>query len=290
MVTHVVGRLGSGKTMWAVQKITELLMSSEIDIYTNIKFRDYWDYSLASHKLGGLGSFIKFLLSPFYSRYAFKKFLAGSYVNRYHYFSDISSAVERCMTLPEAKEGTRLFVWDEIHLDLNSRSWKSTSMDMIKFFSMSRKLGFDVVIVSQLRGAVDRQMRDLADISFELKNMKHFRPFGLPIFPEVGLLVKRWANKGFDVADKSIMVGAGVVRYGSYVGKVYNTMQLLTERIVEPPKAWYGTSVSEKCSSCVYQDFYIMHHDFVSEYASGPDKRDNQKLPIRRMISITSKE
>jgi hypothetical protein len=67
-------------------------------------------------------------------------------------------------------------------------------------------------------------------------------------------------------------------------------MQLLTERVVEAPRSWYATSTVNKCNACVYQDFYIKHESFVSEYASGSDLRENRKLPMRRMISIEGKD
>lgn len=279
MIYHVSGRLGSGKTMWCVQKIIETLIFTDREIVTNIRLVDFWDLLLARYVSSGLKSFIKFFISPMPDILSYRVFIAERFAGRYHYYNDLVSAVLYASSGGESNEGSKLFIWDEIHLDLNARDWKKTSGGMIQFFSMSRKLGYDVIMVSQLRSAVDRQMRDLADISYELKNLRNFRIFTLPLAPNIGLLIKRWANKGFE-AGGGVFVGAGIVRYGSHVKKFYNTKQLLTDKTVESPKLWVTGRAGSACCKCCYMKFYEKYFDFVDNFYPGRDYKGRDPVRI----------
>lgn len=287
MIYHVAGRLGSGKTLWSVAKILDSLIHTKKTIITNIRMTDFWDYKLSTYVSKGIGSFMKFLLSPMPDLFSFRQYLAKQYVDRYYYEPNLESAVEYAFEGGEASESSKLFIWDEIHLDLNAREWKRTSGRMIQFFSMSRKLGYDVIIISQLRSAVDRQMRDLADVSYELKNLKFFKVFGIPLAPNVGLLVKRWANKGFE-HGKGMFVGAGIVRYGSFQKDFYNTLQLLTEQNKTSPLLWFDQWKNSKlCCNCSYFNYYLNYEDFVSRFY--PDGVVYIKPLPNRLIEINLK-
>jgi hypothetical protein len=264
MIVHVVGRLGAGKTLFAVSKIISALLFTDKLVVTNIRLVDYWDKLLAYRQVRGLLGFIKFLLSPFSDLRSYCLFRASEFSSRYIYFPDFAPAIQYCFSLSPISEGSRLFIWDEVHLDLNARAWKSQSLDIIKFFSMSRKLGFDILIISQLQGAVDRQLRELADISYMLKNLKWLRIFG-----NTGLLVKRWANKGFDAGGSSVFLGAGVVRYSNSDISFYDTKQLLTEKDVKSPLLWSQVCSGGVCSPCVYFRFYLRYSGFVMKYYKG---------------------
>jgi hypothetical protein len=289
MIYHIAGRLGSGKTLFAVNKIIESLLYTKKHIYTNIRFVDGWDYLFAKYQTGGYKTFLQFFTLPFSSTYDFKLYLAGEAASRYHYMPELTEAVDTCMALGEGREASRLFFWDEIHTDLNARAWKSTSEKYIKFFSMSRKLGFDIFMISQLRSAVDRQMRELADVGFEFKNLSHFRPMGIKIFPfDVGLLVKRWANKGFEAGDnKTVFVGAGFVRYGGEVAGMYNTRQIVTQHNHKEPYLWSGGKVQGLCGRCAYTSFYHKYGIFIKEF--GPSESYEGELP-KRLIAFLQEQ
>lgn len=55
-----------------------------------------------------------------------------------------------------------LFVWDEAHLDLDSRQF--SSMSCTPWLTQTRKLGVDLVYCSQDFGQVDKRLRDLTDV------------------------------------------------------------------------------------------------------------------------------
>ena len=290
MVYHVVGRLGAGKSMWAVSKILDALVYTDKVILTNVRLIDFWDYYLAKYMIKGLKSFTKFVFfSPFSSIKEYMLYLSRCYSGRYIYMSDLDQAVAKGFEMGEAEESSRLFVWDEIHLDLNAREWKRTSGEMIKFFAMSRKLGFDVIMITQIRTALDRQMRDLADIAYELKNIKHYKPFGIRLFPNVGILTKRWANRGFE-SDKGVFVGMGIVRYKSYIKDFYKTGQLLTHKDLPSPVLWSERhKTNDFCSDCVYKKYYIKYDDFIKLYY--PEAMVYKSaLPYRLMFDHSDKK
>jgi hypothetical protein len=271
MVTHIIGKLGSGKSLYAVKMIIDTLLQTEKHIYTNVRLRDFWDYKVVSMTRSTFKNLIRFILSPFISRNVYRSWLAKSYALRYHYFTDINELVKACLELKTDKEHTRLFVWDEIHLELNAREWKSTSMKVIQFFSMSRKLGFDVLMITQLKSALDRQVRDLAEEVYELKNLANYRPLGYRIFPHVGLLSKRYADAGSDAGvKKGMFMGFQIVRYNSEYISFYDTLQMLTKKQLTEPETW--SSRHEKnviCGNCIFMQFYVENSGWIKEFKTN---------------------
>jgi len=67
-------------------------------------------------------------------------------------------------------EGT-LFMIDEIHLYFNARSWQSTGEDCTFYISQHRKLGDDVIAITQHVGNVDKQFRSMTQDYTYLRNM-----------------------------------------------------------------------------------------------------------------------
>jgi len=65
-----------------------------------------------------------------------------------------------------------LFIIDEIHLFFNSREWMNTGKGCLFYLSQHRKLGDDVVAVTQSIGNVDKQFRSLAQDFSYIRNMK----------------------------------------------------------------------------------------------------------------------
>jgi hypothetical protein len=269
-VTHIIGKLGSGKTLYAVKQIIDTLLNTDKEVYTNVRLNDFWDYTLSETVIHGLSSTVKYFLAPFADRQIYRAWMAGRYAKRYHYYSSLQQLVEVCQALPETKEHTRFFVWDEIHLELHSRQWKNTMMEVIDFFTKSRKNGFDVLFITQLKSALDRQVRDLAECVYELKNLSNWRPLGYKIFPHVGILSKRYSDANSDAGmKKGMFMGFEFIRYGSRYTRFYNTMQKLFSSSVPlpAPKLW-SSEYSERavCASCGYMSFFVKWKSFVDEF------------------------
>ena len=144
---------------------------------------------------------------------------------------------------------------------------------------MSRKLGFDILMITQLKTALDRQVRDLAEEVYELKNLANYRPLGYRIFPHVGMLSKRYADasSGDSASKKGMFMGFEIIRYNSAYINFYDTLQLLTRHKVEPPKTWstnYADTVI--CGNCQFLQFYRDNWGFVKDF-----KPDNITLRDR---------
>lgn len=75
------------------------------------------------------------------------------------------------------KENQYLIVIDEAQLKFNNRDWNdSERAAWISFFTQHRKLGFDVLLICQFPGMLDKQIRPL--IEYEVVHRK-FASFGL---------------------------------------------------------------------------------------------------------------
>lgn len=82
-------------------------------------------------------------------------------------------------------EGSLLLIIDECQLLFNSRMWRDTGMDWISFFSQHRKLGYDILLITQDVFMLDAQIRELIDTQ-----IAHVRLRGTPI------IIRRETSKG----------------------------------------------------------------------------------------------
>ena len=75
------------------------------------------------------------------------------------------------------KENSYLLVIDEAQLKFNNRDWNDQERAAwISFFTQHRKLGFDVLLICQFSGMLDKQIRPL--IEYEVIHRK-FSSFGI---------------------------------------------------------------------------------------------------------------
>lgn len=93
------------------------------------------------------------------------------------------------------KEGRYLLVIDECQLIFNSRSWQKNSADgWIEFFTQHRKLGFDVILITQYDTMIDKQIRQCVEYDVEHRRVSRFGViswfFGLVLGDFVR--IKRW--------------------------------------------------------------------------------------------------
>jgi len=70
------------------------------------------------------------------------------------------------------KEGHGLLIIDEAPLYFNSRTWDQDKdrKEWLKFFSLSRRFGYDIIMISQDLRMIDRQIRTMAE--YEIKHIK----------------------------------------------------------------------------------------------------------------------
>jgi hypothetical protein len=64
-----------------------------------------------------------------------------------------------------------LYIIDEAHLFWGSREWQQVGREVLRYWSQHRKLGDDVVLVTQACGALDKAIRRLAGEFVVVRNM-----------------------------------------------------------------------------------------------------------------------
>lgn len=73
------------------------------------------------------------------------------------------------------KEDSILLVIDECQLIFNSREWQKTGRkEWLSFFSQHRKYGYEVVLVAQFDGMIDRQIRSLIEYNIIHRKASNF--------------------------------------------------------------------------------------------------------------------
>jgi hypothetical protein len=75
------------------------------------------------------------------------------------------------------------FVLDEVHIAFNSRAWASTGAEVLYYLSQHRKLGDDVICITQSVANVDKQFRSVAQDFTYIRNLgkESFGHFRLPM-------------------------------------------------------------------------------------------------------------
>lgn len=77
------------------------------------------------------------------------------------------------------KENQTLLIIDECAVMFNSRSWDAKDrMKWIVFFQQHRKLGFNVILVSQNDRMIDRQIRGFVEYEVKHRCINNFKVFG----------------------------------------------------------------------------------------------------------------
>lgn len=102
----------------------------------------------------------------------------------YYYCSNQDLTVQRLKDFAYAKhepfrERQTLLVIDECSILFNPRSWKDADrMSWLAFFSQHRKLGYEVILISQADIMVDKQIRTLIEEEHKHRAVKNYKFFG----------------------------------------------------------------------------------------------------------------
>lgn len=95
------------------------------------------------------------------------------------------------------KEDSFLVVWDEAQRQFNTRDWgHSSRLDWLKFFTLHRHWGFQIIMVAQFDRMLDRQIRALFEYEYIHRKMSNFGAQGKVISllcgGELFVAVKMW--------------------------------------------------------------------------------------------------
>lgn len=73
------------------------------------------------------------------------------------------------------KEGAILLVIDEAQLLFNSREWQHRGrQNWLQFFTLHGKLGYDIILISQMDRMIDRQLRGLVEYEYVHRRLANF--------------------------------------------------------------------------------------------------------------------
>ena len=76
-------------------------------------------------------------------------------------------------------EKQTLLIIDECQTMFNSRSWNQKGRSAwVTFFTQHRKFGYTVILVSQHKDLIDKQIRHIFQHDYEHRNVKNFKVFG----------------------------------------------------------------------------------------------------------------
>lgn len=119
------------------------------------------------------------------------------------------------------KEGSILVIIDEAQLLFNSREWnKADRFGWIKFFTQHRKLGYNIIMVSQFDKMLDKQIRCLFEYEYIHRKISNFGWKGKLVSVWTGnrlfLAVKFWYPLKTKVGQESFL-------YKRKYGELYDT-------------------------------------------------------------------
>lgn len=179
-IHFISGKPGGGKTLYSVRLIMDELIRGDRLVVTNV-----------SLKLGEVNKYLQDKAPSSYERrleldkYAHitdRVLLIGE-DELGKFFTFRGGGVRlNSVTNEEWKSGKRpnyklvqdrgvFYVLDEVHIAFNSRTWATTGAEVLYYLSQHRKLGDDVVCITQSVGNVDKQFRSVAQDFTYIKNL-----------------------------------------------------------------------------------------------------------------------
>lgn len=230
MIEVMQGALGSGKSASAVARGFYHLKRGGV-VAANFSLVDGWSRTLASKLLPSRIPFVG-------HSYAQKK--AESFYKRF-YRVDCLEAIEQIDPRRESvgvyqdngkySEGNGLLILDECHLMFNTRDWsRNQNQDWIRFFSQSRKKGWDVLLISHSIESIDKQIRPLCEYESRFRNLQKLKwpIIGLPFSPiPLFLVVTRYAGLG---AGVGVIAWRNMYPLPRYAAELYDSLEVFGER------------------------------------------------------------
>lgn len=140
--------------------------------------------------------------------------------------SKISIKILKCFSKSRHKafkENQTLFVLDECGILFNPRSWKdSDRTKWLEFFSQHRKLGYNILLISQADIMIDKQIRAQIEIEHKHRSVRNYKTFGFLISLIVGGLfmnVQYWY-------PCRLKIGTSFFLYNGKKAKIYDTFRI----------------------------------------------------------------
>lgn len=193
MISLIQGTPGSGKSAVGTVDMLQFLLSGGV-VACNYNLISGWHYKLAAMhpRVRWLRADIHKVANDLWSR-AFK-------IGTHDTVMELSGKLRDILKVPAGqriKEGTARLYIDEAQLLFNSRNWKD-NWGFIEFLTQHRKLGWDVYIIAHAAEMIDKQIRDLIEFEYRLRNLQKVKVLGLfPLSPyPLFMTIVRYAGLG----------------------------------------------------------------------------------------------
>lgn len=118
-------------------------------------------------------------------------------------------------------ENQTLLVIDEAGIKFNARKWADKDrLDWLNFFSQHRKLGYDVILVSQSDLMLDKQIRAFIEVNHVHRRMSSNGKLGVLLSPIFTFCDIRYFY------GLGLRLGVDFLRYKKSIGNLYDTYMM----------------------------------------------------------------
>lgn len=208
MIALVTGQPGSGKSFYCMRELVQAFHARKF-VATNVEVDPRFNWVVANDNA------LRWAIPGRRAK------VAGQLADRL-YVSDNLSDLMR-LRMPGRGEGRGLMILDEAHMWLNSRMWQADDRtEIVRFFTQHRKLGWDILLVSQFIDAIDKQVKALAEYHIQLRNLKRAKVWGIPVMP-INMFLAVWTWNG--IMSKNIAKRQAYPLKKKYA-RLYDTMAL----------------------------------------------------------------
>ncbi len=152
---------------------------------------------------------------------------------RFDYWDNSEITPERLVDYAQknhkiGKEGQTLIVIDEAQILFNSRDFgRKDRASWITFFSQHRKLGYNVILITQSDRMLDRQIRCLLEEEVRHRKLNNYGLGGMIL----GLFsVSTWFIAiNYWYGGNGVKIGSTMIRYSKKISKIYDSYRMFSD-------------------------------------------------------------
>lgn len=167
-VTFIFGKPGGGKSYYAMRLLADELRHTQRAIVTNLPV-----------DLGALNEYMQREHPNIDARVIQRvRIVEEEQVREWWRYRRHPDGLDLDLPAPDHQGRTpfndslpTFYILDEVHIQFNARQWQNTGPGALFYLSQHRKLGDDVVLISQTPGQVDKQLRNLTQDWLAIRNL-----------------------------------------------------------------------------------------------------------------------
>lgn len=127
------------------------------------------------------------------------------------------------------KESSTLLIVDEAQIKFNCRDLqRKDRQDWVNFFSQHRKLGFDVILITQLDRMIDRQIRGMVETEFKHRKLNNYGAGGVILSVLTGFS-KWFITIEYWYGGNKLKLSQRVFKYRKQYGEISDSYRLFAD-------------------------------------------------------------